>query len=73
MSRITNTMPSPTEHQYLSEDIAQIKRYFPGAQPVTLYTPFDITPKPRRRRAIDLFQGERNSATCYTGELQWTS
>lgn len=33
---------------YLTEDIAQIKRYFPGAHTVALRTPFDITPKPRR-------------------------
>lgn len=28
---------------YLTEDIAQIKRYFPGARTVALCTPFDIT------------------------------
>lgn len=28
---------------YLTEDLSQIQRYFPGAEPVALITPFDIT------------------------------
>ncbi|MBP9853117.1 MAG: hypothetical protein QG629_289 [Patescibacteria group bacterium] len=31
---------------YLIEDLQQIQRYFPQAQPVALITPFDITEKP---------------------------
>lgn len=31
---------------YLTEDLAQILRYFPGARPVTLDTPFDLTDRP---------------------------
>ncbi|QQS18053.1 hypothetical protein IPL68_05410 [Candidatus Saccharibacteria bacterium] len=33
--------------QYLHEDLAQIRRYFPGARAVTLKTPFDVTIAPR--------------------------
>lgn len=36
----------PIEAVYLREDIEQIKRYFPGAEPVQLHTPFDLTPRP---------------------------
>ena len=35
---------------YLTEDLAQILRYFPGAQPVALDTPFDLTDRPVRRK-----------------------
>lgn len=31
---------------YLTEDLSQILRYFPGARPVTLDTPFDLTDRP---------------------------
>lgn len=37
---------------YLTEDLAQIMRYFPGAQPVTLNTPFDLTDRPVRRKTV---------------------
>lgn len=33
---------STITHSYLTEDLAQILRYFPGASPVTLDTPFDL-------------------------------
>ena len=38
---------------YLTEDLAQILRYFPGAQAVTFDTPFDLTPveSPKTTRA----------------------
>jgi len=35
---------------YLTEDLAQILRYFPGAQPIALDTPFDLTNRPVRRK-----------------------
>lgn len=31
---------------YLTEDLQQIRRYFPGAQVVALEVPFDFTDKP---------------------------
>ena len=55
---------------YLTEDVEQIKRYFPGARAVALHTPFDISPKPRRL-AIDTFKAEQESATSWQGTLRW--
>lgn len=31
---------------YLVEDLAQIQRYFPSAQPVAIETPFDLSERP---------------------------
>jgi hypothetical protein len=59
-------------HHYLAEDIAQIKRYFPGARVVALRTPFDITPKPRRL-AIDTFKAEQEPAEHWQRMLRWTN
>jgi hypothetical protein len=61
---------SVAQRQYLTEDLAQIQRYFPGAKPVALRTPFDITPKPRRiiRDAFRATQTE----THWGGLLRWT-
>lgn len=42
-----------SRNQYLHEDLAQIQRYFPGAKPVALRTPFDLTKRPRKLRAPD--------------------
>lgn len=42
---------------YLTEDIAQIQRYFPGSEAVAIETPFGLTNKPPRRRTYaDIFQ-----------------
>jgi len=35
---------------YLTEDLAQIMRYFPGAQPIALNTPFDLTDRTVKRK-----------------------
>ncbi len=56
---------------YLTEDLAQIQRYFPGAQPVSLRTPFDLTPKPRRI-IVDMFRDEPAVARAWRGKLRWT-
>ncbi|QQS19388.1 hypothetical protein IPL85_03820 [Candidatus Saccharibacteria bacterium] len=57
--------------QYLTEDIGQIQRYFPGAQAVTLRTPFDLSP-PHRRIIGDVFRAKR--PIKHWGEsLRWTS
>ena len=58
-------------HYYLTEDIAQIQRYFPGARPVALRTPFDITPRPQRH-IIDLFRSEEPLTNDWLGTLRWT-
>ena len=56
--------------QYLTEDLAQIQRYFPGARPVALRTPFDLTPKPRRIIA-DMFREQPTAGTSWRGKLTW--
>ncbi|MGB4800146.1 MAG: hypothetical protein WBP03_01350 [Candidatus Saccharimonadales bacterium] len=56
--------------QYLHEDLAQIQRYFPGARPVSLRTPFDLTP-PRQRLIVDVFRAEQ-PVKHWTGGLRWT-
>lgn len=56
--------------QYLTEDLEQIQRYFPGAESVNLRTPFDLTPKPRRIIA-DMFRDE-SSVPTWRGKLRWT-
>lgn len=58
-----------TRH-YLTEDIEQIKRYFPGARAIALHTPFDLTPKPRRR-VIDMFKTEEEPTASWQGVLRW--
>jgi len=56
---------------YLQEDIAQIRRYFPGAKPVALVTPFDLTPK-QPRTPISLLQvSEQPNENWGKGVLQW--
>lgn len=33
------------QREYLEEDLRLIQKYFPGAKPVALRTPFDLTPR----------------------------
>lgn len=58
------------KRQYLTEDIAQIQRYFPGARAVTLRTPFDITPKPPRI-IRDVFRQTQQTATSEQEAVLW--
>lgn len=58
------------QRHYLTEDLAQIERYFPGARPVALRTPFDLTP-PHRRLIADVFRAEQ-PARRWGGTLRWT-
>lgn len=54
--------------QYLYEDLAQIQRYFPGAEPIALVTPFDSSIEPR-----ELYLQEDNEACAWlSGVLLWT-
>ena len=55
---------------YLTEDIEQIKRYFPGAKAVALHTPFDLTERPRRISA-DSFRPDMADPDWPGGALQW--
>ncbi len=58
--------------QHLHEDLAQIRRYFPGAQPVALCTPFDLTPKPRHIM-VDMFREEPLVGRGWKEKLRWTT
>ncbi len=61
-----------TRRAYLQEDLQLIRRYFPGAKTVALYTPFDLTVEP----AEDLWKlfaddcGNLSEAQRY-GDLLW--
>jgi len=58
-----------TRH-YLTEDLAQIQRYFPQARPVTITTPFDLTERPPERRVFaDVFH-ETTPVTSW--RVRWT-
>lgn len=64
---------------YLSEDIRQIQKYFPGARATALHTPFDLTDRPsgahkpaRPQVGItsDPFR-ENSSEPRWYGDLAW--
>ncbi len=58
--------------QYLTEDVEQIRRYFPGARTVSLRTPFDLTPK-ASRAAVDVFRAEELDIQSWQeGVFGWT-
>ncbi len=61
---------------HLSEDIRQIQKYFPGAQTVSLHTPFDLTNKPRPHQTspIDTFRDDEPETHWYSdlGGLSWS-
>lgn len=60
---------------YLEEDVAQIRRYFPGARAVALRTPFDLTERPGapapRSVLADTFIADEPHGLRY-GDLLWT-
>ncbi len=58
---------------YLSEDIRQIQKYFPGAKASALHTPFDLTDRPARTQvgiATDPFREIEQDPRWY-GDLAW--
>jgi len=59
------------ERAYLEEDLRLIQKYFPGAQPVALHTPFDIgvSGRPRPSLAPDTYRAEKRSR--WFGDLTW--
>lgn len=55
---------------YLTEDLAQLQRYFPDARPIAITTPFDLTDRPPARRIFaDVFQAE---SVPTTWRVRWT-
>jgi hypothetical protein len=55
---------------YLEEDLDLIKRYFPGAQTVTLRTPFDLTTRqPKPKVQLDRFRDDEPNGHWYGGLL----
>lgn len=65
-------VPPTTTRHYLEEDMAQIKRYFPGARAVALHTPFDLTERPHRPR-LDMAQAAAELPAAWQGRLRWMS
>lgn len=58
---------------YLEEDLHLIKKYFPGATPVTLRTPFDLTARGNRScGAPEQFRDDEPELTHgWTQDLVW--
>lgn len=57
--------------EYLEEDLVLIRKYFPGARPVTLRTPFDLTvPNDPWRVRADSFRDDQ--ATGWQRGLLWS-
>ncbi len=59
---------------YLTEDVRQIQKYFPGARAVALHTPFDLTEQPVAGRqtgiVTDPFRDNEPDQHWY-GDLAW--
>ena len=53
---------------YLVEDLAQIQRYFPSAEPIAIVTPFDLTERPLVAAVAD---EEMASYTLPDWSAQW--
>lgn len=64
------------ERTYLEEDVLQIQRYFPGARPVALRTPFDLseplTPPPPRQSGLCNRSPAVHPIAYPQGGLLWT-
>lgn len=58
------------QREYLSEDLEQIQRFFPGAKPVAMRTPFDIDVGPRGQ-FVDIFRAEKPTRQ-WRGVVRWT-
>lgn len=59
---------------YLEEDVDHIRRYFPGAHPVALRTPFDLSVGPVDRAALlrdDAADGQGSMHPDWQGGLLW--
>jgi len=57
---------------YLEEDLQLIRKYFPGAKPVALHTPFDLTTVPETnpwKLRVDSYT--EASETQWYGDLLW--
>lgn len=60
---------------YLEEDVALIKKYFPGARTVNLRTPFDLTrsAQPVARLQPDSFHDTDTPNGNWIGDMAWTN
>jgi len=58
---------------YLEEDLQLIRKYFPGARTTNLRTPFDLTTRSVRHKAIPLDQlRDSSEQRQWLGETAWT-
>jgi hypothetical protein len=60
---------------FLEEDLRQIQKYFPGAEAVTLQTPFDLSTRPRQlsRQLLGQLWDDQEPGQGLGGEVVWTS
>ena len=57
---------------YLEEDVRLIQKYFPGAKPVALHTPFELSKPPSPwQLGTDTFQAGEIAQEWY-GDMLWT-
>lgn len=58
---------------YLEEDEDLIRKHFPGAEPVALRTPFDLTDSPAtpRLQAGEAYRQPETSQRPWYGDLLW--
>jgi hypothetical protein len=60
-----------THREYLHEDIRLIRKYFPGAQTVSLHTPFDLTLAPENPWEA-CADDRAHPAVEQSGDLLWS-
>jgi hypothetical protein len=59
------------ERAYLEEDLRLIHKYFPGAQPVALRTPFDIRVSGGQRPGLQPDAQRPTKRDRWFGDLVW--
>ena len=58
------------QREYLTEDLALIRKYFPGARAVTLHTPFELS-VPNTEDPWKLRSDTASEPTSWHGDLLW--
>jgi hypothetical protein len=59
------------QREYLTEDLRLIQKYFPGAKPVAMCTPFDLTNRPLRPRPTEALQDDVPEDSRWYGDIVW--
>lgn len=64
-----------SRREFLEEDLRLIRHYFPGAKPVSLRTPFDLTLGPVNRTRLlgdDCTEQPDSAHPDWQGDLLWS-